>query len=202
MKIKLPYTQLIVLIDSSGKGKKEQIGPCLAFWVAYLYEPFDKKSISSTALKIEEEIRYEVDILREKEKNKPIRCGMIFSDKRGPNIIFYEGIIDALESCKYLMNYAWDLRVIMTGDCKRVIDEIKNNKSTGDIQGKLLKQIKNLEKEYKKKKVDIEYRWTPREEFLTYKKIDQLAKSIQEKIIGQFQFKKGKGRKKKKSSRA
>lgn len=194
MRIILPYKQLVILIDSSGKGYSEKTGPCLAFWSAYLYDPFNKKLISITALKMEESIRYEIDVLN--KKAQPIRCGMIFSDKRGPNIIFYEGIINLLQSCQYLTDYSWNLKVLVLGDNKKVIDQINNNSKIDETHDKFKKQVKKIEKEYKERKVDVQYIWIPRKEYSTYQQIDSISRELQEKMMGNFRFN-GKNNKKK-----
>lgn len=186
MKIIPPYKQLIILIDSSGKGHEEKMGPCLAFWCAYLYDPFDEESISRTALKIDKGNRYEFDILN--KKTQPIRCGMIFSDKRGPNIIFYEGIIDALQSCQYLIYYSWNLKVVVVGDNQRVINQINNNPKLDETTSNFREQVKEIEKEYTGQKVSIEYVWIRRDEYSTYQQIDSISREIQTKMMGAFKF--------------
>ncbi len=182
------YKQLIILVDNSGKGE-EKYGHCLCFWCAFLYDPFDLKSISNTAQQVEKpEIRYEIDILTNTEKAKPIRSGAIYCDYEGPNKIFYDGIIRSLDGCLFLTKRHSPLKVIVIGDCEPVIKQLKNQWQSKKMKSFYL-QTKGIEKKYKDNGAEMNYRWIKRDDFPLYLKIDKLAKDFLEKIKGQFKLK-------------
>ena len=184
MRLEKEYKQLIVLIDSSGGRKKDsKNGGGSAFWAAYLYDPFNKEKISKLSLELPSEKRFEIDILLQKSPILPIRCGAVFSDKRGPNNIFYEGLIDVLQSCLYLVKkYSWNLNLIIMGDCKRVFDEIKVNQPAPGSQS-FYDTFKGIEREYTNLNSRVEYRWCQREEWKEYQRIDRIAKDFKNKIM-------------------
>lgn len=144
---------LHILIDSSTKGTKvDKYGESVAAWAAWWQD--------------------------ELKKDKPVRCGIHYLRREGPNKIFYEGIIRALEQC---LELCWDDEIYIWGDCVAVIDQL-NGKRNIDWMHSKNKQVKALIKKYKEKNNTIFFKYL-NEEKVVYKKIDQLAKRSRKFIL-------------------
>lgn|GEM_PF-2168060 len=107
---------------------------------------------------------------------KPIRCGIHYFRHEGPNKVFYEGVIRALEQCVSLM---WVDKCIVRGDCELVIKQLRGEWRVGQMK-KYFKQVQVLKIKYKGN-ISFEY---ISESDPIYKKIDQLAKRSRSHIIG------------------
>lgn len=106
---------------------------------------------------------------------KPIKASIHYFRNNGPNVVFYEGIIRALEQC---MSLVWsDDKLIIYGDCNPVIEQL-NNKRRVEKMEKYYKQVRALEGKYRGK---VEFQYIDRETSF-YKKIDRLAKHGRENI--------------------
>jgi len=99
---------------------------------------------------------------------KPIRCGIHYFRYEGPNRVFYEGIIRALEQC---MSLIWADECIVWGDCELVIKQLRGEWEVGQMK-KYFKQVQALKRKYKGT-INFEY---INQSDPIYKKIDQLAK--------------------------
>jgi len=146
--------ELHILIDSSTKrtSKTDKYGESTAAWAAWWRD--------------------------ELKKEKPIRCGIHYLRREGPNKIFYEGIIRALEQC---LDLCWDDNIFIWGDCMAVIDQL-NGKRNIDWMRSKNNQVKALIKKYEQKNNTVSFEYLNEEKIL-YKKIDQLAKRSRKFIL-------------------
>lgn len=176
--------QIIIILDSAGGGRRTKYGPCICFWAAFEYDP--NKDFTETSQKLNQKDRYEVDILHKGIKPRPKRSGAIYSSYEGPNKIFYDGVIRALESCFYLARDSDEVYVI--GDCKPVIQQLKGERKVEELKS-LYNQVKyHLEKSkyQNKKNAEIHYKHVGRQQFPLYEDIDRLAKETLKKIKSIF----------------
>jgi ribonuclease HI len=139
---------LYILIDSSTKGsKRNKYGKSTAFWCAFWNEV----------------------------KDIPCRAGVVYSLKEGPNKIFYDGIIRALEACFYMVYDNCPVKVM--GDNELVIKQLKGERNV-DKMKKLHSQVKGLEFKYKEhEKGVIEYDYMNEDDEM-YRKVDRCAKEF------------------------
>jgi len=100
---------------------------------------------------------------------KPIRCGIHYFRYEGPNKVFYEGIIRALEQCMPLI---WEEdELIIRGDCEPVLKQLRGEWNVGQMK-KYFRQVQALKRKYRGA---IKFEYINRNHPI-YKKIDQLAK--------------------------
>jgi len=177
--------QLIIVLDSAGGEKSQKYGPQLCFWCAFLYNPF--QHCTETSKKIESKSRFEVDILHKGIKPKPKRSGLIYSDFEGPNKIFYDGIIRALDSCMYLVKKEKIEQLIIVGDCEPVIMQLVGKRRIGELK-KFYNQVKHYESEHRKLGCVIEYKHIKREQYPLYEEINRITKDFLQKIKNQFKI--------------
>ncbi len=178
--------QLVIVIDSAGGGKRTNYGPCICYWAAFVYNPELDKTPTSSKLSPEE--RYEVDILHKGIKPKPKRSGAIYSDYEGPNKIFFDGIIRALEACFFIAKRGLS-ELIIVGDCEPVINQLNEVWKSKEMQP-LLRQVKHkFEPEYRKLGIKIAYKLVKRDQYPLYEDIDKMAKDVLAKIRGVFKVK-------------
>jgi ribonuclease HI len=177
--------QLIIVLDSAGGGNAQKYGPQCCFWCAFIYNP--SKDSTETSKKIDPVSRYEVDILLKGIRPKPKRSGLIYSDYEGPNKIFYDGIIRALDSCMYLVKQETITQAIILGDCQPVINQLLHKRRINKLE-KLYKQVKHYETEYRKLGCEIKYKWCGRNQFPLYEEIDRMTKEFLTKIKNYFKI--------------
>jgi ribonuclease HI len=135
-------TTLKLFVDSSTKGDKgTRWGESIAAWMAVWG--------SSTV---------------------PVRAGVQYVRKYGPNVTFYEGVIRALESALTLVDGGDD--VVVYGDCLLVLNHIKCSKPSNGTMLKYHHEVRSLVKKFGGT-VRFEYL---NEKDPTYKKADQLSK--------------------------
>ncbi len=134
--------KLYILLDSSTKPRETKWGESVAAWSAWWGES---------------------------ETNRPIRVGIYYFFKDGPNVTFYKGVIGALQQCKELVN-RYD-EVVLYGDCDLVIKQINNEWNHKELT-KYFNQVSILREQYPCK-VAVNY---ISEKNSIYKAIDQLSK--------------------------
>lgn len=139
---------LYILIDTTTRGtKKSRYGESTACWCAF----------------------------KDKITGRPFRAGFIYNEYDGPNKIFYEGIIRALEIC--LSIYLRDCTVIVKGDNLFVINQLKQKIGHRELE-RYYNQVKALEFKYvDSRKGKIQYGYI-NEQNEVYKKVDRCSKEF------------------------
>lgn len=149
---------VLIYIDSSTKPKRA--GYSTAFWAAF----------------------------SDRLSKDPFRSGLVYSQRMGCNRIFYMGLIDALLDCDYWIDKSSNIEI--QGDCESVIDQLiltnssfqPYKRSTSELNI-LHDQVLYLQKSFKeKKRVTISFSYIS-DESPKYKKIDSLAKSLNEILM-------------------
>lgn len=154
---------LYILIDSSTDKTKENnrivsnCGKASAFWCAY----------------------------RDEIEGIPCRAGFTYNDYLGPNKIFFDGVIRALEACYYMVQGDCELKVL--GDCVPVLKILKRENQARKLKP-FFNQTKELERRYKEERgynIDINYEYI-NEENRIYKKVDECASQFKNNLIQKF----------------
>lgn len=119
-------SSLHIMIDSSIDGNPD-CGKAIAFWLAYWND-------------------YKIE---------PYRSGFVYSNYQCPQRIFYEGIIQALNTCCCIMNGRND-EIIVFGDNQPVIHQLQGTRGVDELVD-YYKQVKRIEKEYSYFSIKYEY---------------------------------------------
>ncbi len=112
---------------------------------------------------------------KNKIAGKPFRVGFVYNEYDGPNKIFYEGIIQALEFCFSV--FMEKGTVWVRGDDQLVINQLKGERGVYELIDYHIR-VKKLEVKYEeRKKGIIRYKYI-NEENEIYKKVDRCAKQF------------------------
>ena len=178
--------QLIIVLDTAGKGGKTKYRPYICFWAAFWYCPEIQKTETSEKININD--RYEVDILHKGIKPAPVRSGASYSSYIGPNKIFYDGIIRALETCYYLIHEDENVQVIVIGDCEPVLKQLNGKMCIKEMKS-FYNQVRHYIELYKQKNSDIKFKYIKRDQYSLYEDINRIASEFLSKIINFFEIK-------------
>jgi len=181
--------QLIIVLDESTSQKNEnpacELGKSLCFWVAYVYDPDNDNH--PTNKKIPGEQRYETAILMKSINAKPVRSGAIYNDVDTPIKICLDGILRALEACKYLINKHEISELMLISDCKPALEFVqKENTPKAVAVVSLCNQLDEILKEYKTKISNVQPKHVSKNDYLLFKDIDGIAKTFRSKIDSTF----------------
>lgn len=106
------------------------------------------------------------------KQNKPVKAGIHYYRREGPNKTFYQGVIRALEQC---MGMCWqNSDIVVFGDCKPVINQLNGTWSVNRMQEEY-DQVQALVREYGREGITVSFRYLNENDAM-YKKVDQLAK--------------------------
>jgi ribonuclease HI len=143
-------SKLNVYIDSSTRGQGGiKYGRSTAFWLA----------------KWEEEFR----------ENEPCRIGVYYNCRQGPNKIFFEGVIRALESCYSIGHRNCIIKII--GDCDTVIKILQREWTARDL-APFFSEVEKWEEMFRRNgKGTITYDYIDRDDEF-YKKVHRCAKDF------------------------
>lgn len=109
-----------------------------------------------------------------KAEGRPLRAGTIYLSHEGPNKIFYDCLIRALESCLFLLHKNDSIEVF--GDCDQVIKQLNGERRVLEMLP-FYKQIKyGIEKKYKERCGKMPKYFYIGEKDLIYRKVDKYSK--------------------------
>ena len=147
--------RLIILIDSSTKAssKSSKYGESSAAWAVW-WNNIDRV---------------------------PIRAGSLYLWKEGPNKIFYDGLIRALEACFYLVHKGDEVTIY--GDNQHVIQQLQGGKGVREMQP-YFNQITKMSSKYPCK---ISFTYLG-ESNKAYKKVDELAKQFRNMVKLKYKY--------------
>ena len=110
---------------------------------------------------------------------RPCRAGLVYSNHQGPNKIFYEGIIQALNTCYDLVSKHVEVKVF--GDCDPVLKQLNKERNVNEMQ-KLYDRVREIESSYQG---PISYKYM-NEENSVYKVVDECSKIFRHNISQTF----------------
>ena len=145
-------SSLHIFIDSSTKGTRtSKYGKSAASWFA-IWDEFN---------------------------GLPCRAGIIYKDRQGPNKIFYEGIIQALNTCYDVVRE--NCEVTIFGDCDPVIKQLNDEWNVNKMK-ELYDQVQEIEENYRG---TINYIYMNEDNPL-YKVVDECSKQFRHNITLKF----------------
>jgi len=169
--------QLVIVLDESAENQSNRIGPSLCFWAAYVYVP--SEDTHPTNSKIPEESRYEAAVLMKSANLKPIRSGAIYNNSDTQIKICLDGMLRALEACKYTISKYRINEVIICGDCDPAIDLASGAlRRVAPAVISICRQIDSVKNEYGSRSAPVIFKKVSETQFTLYRDIDSIAKQV------------------------